>query len=305
MEKSGLAPVDIILNAYDRRTEDALLDLVATLPSDSGGKLLDKLENSVKNAEDIWGNLFDGAHMAIDEALRRQPRRRGPGSRLLPDDGDMDAEHPHSAGGRALRIQRMIMDVIDECSHGSLVASLHASSDTAGQRRLGELADPDVDHSWLWRLNKHRGQVLSETEFVESLRLRLGCAGPLEPIACQLCGADAIGSNGAHALCCAKAESTIGHYKVTKQVLVGVQQIDPGAETQVAGLIPGTDLRPADILTVAIGGGAVALDIGICSPDAQNAGNDCVVKMGERKINYYAPHAAALDRQNISYYPLI
>ena len=122
-----------------------------------------------------------------------------------------------------------------------------------------------MDHSWLWRLSKHRGPILTDEEFVEALRLRLGCAGPTDPVDCGICGKELLDSAGSHAMCCAKAESTHGHYEVTKQVLAAVHQHDPGAETEVPGLIPGTALRPADILTIDVGGGTVALDIGIIS----------------------------------------
>ena len=46
-------------------------------------------------------------------------------------------------------------------------------------------------------------------------------------------------------------------------------------ETEVPGLIPGTDLRPADLLTSALCNSCTALDISICSPHAQEAGSDC------------------------------
>lgn len=39
-------------------------------------------------------------------------------------------------------------------------------------------------------------------------------------------------------------------------------------------LVPGTQLRLADILTGALGNG-LGLDIGIASPDAAGAGHDC------------------------------
>ena len=135
--------------------------------------------------------------------------------------------------------------------------------------------------------------------------MRLGCAGPSDPVPCKLCGMELLDSAGSHAMCCSKAESTNGHFEVTRQIFAGVQQCDPGAETEVAGLIPGTALRPADILTAGLGGGAVALDIGICSPDAQHAGADCVETMRSRKIAYYAPHTGALDRQTIQYFLLV
>ena len=70
------------------------------------------------------------------------------------------------------------------------------------------------------------------------------------------------------------------------------------------GLVPGTELRPADILTGALGNGLTALDIGISSPDACNAGDDCTRSMASRKLDKYREHQAVLDRQNIVYQPL-
>lgn len=49
------------------------------------------------------------------------------------------------------------------------------------------------------------------------------------------------------------------------------------------GLIPGTLLRPADVLKGAAGGGLSALDVGIASPDAAGAGNDPTEAMRLRK----------------------
>ena len=88
-------------------------------------------------------------------------------------------------------------------------------------------------------------------------------------------------------------------------VLSAAQQCDPSAEPEVGGLIPGTLLRPADVLTTALGHATTALDIGICSPDAQHAGVDCADTMYLRKLAYYQPHLAALERQNIDYLPII
>ena len=62
---------------------------------------------------------------------------------------------------------------------------------------------------------------------------------------------------------------------------------------------------PADVLTTALGHATTALDIGICSPDAQNAGVDCTDTMYLRKMAYYSPHLATLERQNIEYLPII
>jgi len=75
-------------------------------------------------------------------------------------------------------------------------------------------------------------------------------------------------------------------------------------EIEPMGLVPGTQLRPADILTGALGHGLVALDIGIASPDAMGAGQDCTQSMADRKVTKYEPHRAVLDWQNIIYKPL-
>ena len=71
------------------------------------------------------------------------------------------------------------------------------------------------------------------------------------------------------------------------------------------GLIPGTDLRPADILTQVLGNCHTALDVGITSPDALHAGLDCTVSMFDKKVRFYGPHLGALERQNIEYQPLV
>ena len=71
------------------------------------------------------------------------------------------------------------------------------------------------------------------------------------------------------------------------------------------GLIPGTDLRPADILTSALGNAYTALDVSICSPHASEAGTECTQSRVEAKLEHYGPHLAALLRQNISYTPIV
>ena len=60
---------------------------------------------------------------------------------------------------------------------------------------------------------------------------------------------------------------------------------------EVPGLIPGTDLRPADVLTSALGNAYTAP---ICSPHALEAGTDCTQSRVEAKLEYYGLHLAAL-----------
>ena len=103
-------------------------------------------------------------------------------------------------------------------------------------------------------------------DYVDAVRLRLGCGGPADAVVCGLCGAHMLDSTGVHAGCCHIAEATKAHNKLEHMMLKKIQQIDPAAESEVAGLIPGTDLRPADILTSACGIGESALDVSITSP---------------------------------------
>lgn len=140
---------------------------------------------------------------------------------------------------------------------------------------------------------------------MEAVRIRLGAAGPPDPIPCAICGKALLDSGGAHASCCAGAEATRGHYAVAKLVHNAACICDPSAETEVPDLIPGTDLRPADVLTTALGNGMTAIYVGICSPYAQNAGNDCTESMFRRKLANYSAHLETLSRQSIEYLPLI
>ena len=70
-------------------------------------------------------------------------------------------------------------------------------------------------------------------------------------------------------------EATRGHNAVSSLIHAAAQQCDHTSEMEVPGLIPGTDLRPADVLTSALGNAYTALDVSICSPHASEAGVDC------------------------------
>ena len=102
-----------------------------------------------------------------------------------------------------------------------------------------------------------------------------------------------------HATSCALGEATRDHNAVTALVHATAQSGHCTAELEVPGLIPGTDLRPADVLASALGNSYTALDISICSPHAQQAGPDCTQTRLETKLACYGPHLSLL-RQNIA-----
>ena len=153
--------------------------------------------------------------------------------------------------------------------------------------------------------NPRHGSTLEADEYVDSVRFRLGCAGPVEPITCAACNSGILDTGAAHASCCALGEATRGHNAVSSLIHAAAQQCDHTSEMEVPGLIPSTDLRPADILTSALGNAYTALDVSICSPHASEAGVDCNQSRVQAKLEHYGPHLATLLRQNISYSPIV
>ena len=70
-----------------------------------------------------------------------------------------------------------------------------------------------------------------------------------QPVPCAACQSRSLDRGAAHATCCALGEATRGHNAVTALVHAAAQSCDCTAEAEVPGLIPGTDLSPADVLT--------------------------------------------------------
>ena len=114
-------------------------------------------------------------------------------------------------------------------------------------------------------------------------------------------------SCGYHALCCANAESTIGHNRVRDCVGLVCSYSDPATEMEVPGLCPqAPTLRPADVLTRALHPTQViAADIGVRAPHAASAGLDPLGNMRIDKHIKYAAHRDDLEAQGIVYEPLI
>ena len=140
-------------------------------------------------------------------------------------------------------------------------------------------------------------KVMSHEEYVEAVRLRLGCGGPEEPSTCGNCGQGTIGCNGGHALLCCKGESTRGHNAIRDELHAIALPVDGNAEMEPEGLVASRPLlRPADVLTSAFHNGRLAaVDVGVISPAASGAGHDCVVTMHERKRARMDPHRDELE----------
>ena len=149
-------------------------------------------------------------------------------------------------------------------------------------RALGAAPWTWITPAWLWRLNPHHGPTLEADEYVDSVRLRLGCAP-----ACLASWT--------------RSPPTAPAVPWARPLVATMRsQLSSKAEMEVPGLIPCTDLRPADVLTPALGNPYTALDISICSPHAQQAGSDCTRSRLAAKLDHYGPHLPSLLRQNIS-----
>ena len=111
----------------------------------------------------------------------------------------------------------------------------------------------------------------------------------LGSITCAACNSGILDTGAAHASCCALGEATLGHNAVSSLIHAAAQQCDHTSEMEVPGLIPGTDLRPADVLTLALGNAYTALDVSICSPHALEAGTDCTQSRVQAKLEYSGP----------------
>ena len=151
----------------------------------------------------------------------------------------------HPLPRKRLKIQALIAACVDTGVHQGLLQMRENEGSWGAQARLLELGDAEIDHTWMWHLNPHPGSVLEPEEFIGSVRLRLGCAGPCEPVPCAACQSGFLDT----ATCCALGEATRGHNVVTALVHATAQSCDCAVETEVPGLIPGIDLRPADVLT--------------------------------------------------------
>ena len=65
------------------------------------------------------------------------------------------------------------------------------------------------------------------------------------------------------------------------------------------------ELRPVDLRFSGATCRLAALDVGIVSPDAQGAGQDCVASMYARKVERYSSFTFELDRAGSDYVPLV
>ena len=100
----------------------------------------------------------------------------------------------------------------------------------------------------------------------------------------------------------------IGHNRIRDVLAMGFAVAYPSTSIEAAGLVPSNPaLRPAGILTgAARPSGLAAVDVGVASPHAAHAGDDCLDSMLLRKRNHYG-HAVPeeLSSEGVEYPPAL
>ena len=208
-------------------------------------------------------------------------------------------------------LQKKLCDLLDKVERLEAIrlsGERASGGDIAAQEhvlRLRDLGAPGTRHDWLWAVHPAFGDVLSPQEYLDCLRIRLGASdvarddGRAHMVGCASCGAGVDARLFfAHASCCARAASTVGHTHLKRWLHRFSTAADPTARMEVplAELsLPGgppavstatpdaplhtpqsTDIVPADVyLTAAssVGGAAgdTAVDCGITSPYTADA----------------------------------
>jgi len=299
--------------AYDRRTRhaaDRWSQLLPEIPRQDAARLV---EQASAAAEERWRSWCAGETEAAENADEPEdaPQARAstrPGAGLVPEVGSEDPEHP-AAPQRpgAPRLQQQLTSLADACVASGLARRAQGSGDWERQLLLTELTSTGLNHEWLWRIDPNKGAALSPDDFVAALRLRLGAGGPSESVPCACCNNALLGPSGSHALLCAQGHSIRGHNAVRDVLYKVSASIAPTTELEPTGLIPTRPLlRPADLLSGVSGfsGRLAALDVGICSPAAVGAGDNCVESMRLRKQARMQPFADVLGHQGIEYKPI-
>ena len=307
VDKAGLCDAAALMRLYDARTDAAVANFVASLPPAVHGAAKSAYEDCMSESAGWWHQLFDDRNSDCmppgpDSAAQRHAGRVSAG--LVADAGAEDPEHPW-ARGSGPRGQRILCKFVDESLAAGLAQHATESADLFSLARLEDLRHETTDHTWLWNICEQTNTgIHDQEEYVEAVRVRLGCGGLPDPSTCRCCGVAPLDSNGAHASICAIGEATRGHNAIKEIIFDTAHHADPQAELEAKNIVPSRPGdRPADVLTAA-SGCLAALDVGVTSP-ASAWGADAAEKMWERKRGERAGIERELLDQGITYMPVV
>ena len=158
LTEQGFGDAGTIMDAYDKRTDEATARLVDNRPPSIGTPLIDKFAQAAEGAELRWGARFNPeADSPPQDGRVRRCRPHGIGCSLLPLDEDEDDEHPKCSPTQPglLHVQRTILQHLDSQGRRDLRKHHTDSGDDKALRRLDGLEHPDCDHTWLWNRGRH------------------------------------------------------------------------------------------------------------------------------------------------------
>ena len=184
---------------------------------------------------------------------------------------DRDAEIPHSQ--QRLHLERIVSGHV----HDGLRATLQQTHEVEGS--FGFACDPPRT----WQRVRQLAPC-TRTSLLMRCATALGCAGVTEPTVCAACNTGLL---------------DIGSPCVLLSAQGGCVRVRPSAETEVFGVVPGTELRSADVLTSAIGNDLTVLDFLFVLP-TQVAGVDCDRTVADGKFTPLGC-SLALFAPNIDY----
>ena len=129
VDATGERP-DKIMQAYDARTEAAMITLVGTLPADVGEEIIEKLSDAAEEAMLCWQAIVNGEEEPLDTSGRAVDGRGYPRAAITPADGEGDAEHPTAATmGKTLRLQNLITAALLDASVRDTLRKHHQDSE--------------------------------------------------------------------------------------------------------------------------------------------------------------------------------
>ena len=145
-----------------------------------------------------------------------------------------------------------------------------------------------LDHLHVSNSIFRAGRLISEGVF--SARLRLGCAGPSEPVF--------LDSGAAHATRCALARLLLATMRSLPLPTLPLNPATTPLRLRVLASSLTPTSGPADVLTSALGNACTALDISICSPHAQQGWSRLYAIQARGQTSHYGPHLPSLLRHS-------
>ena len=270
---------------YDARTDEALSRFASTLPTATALELLAKLDETYAESHLSWQNVLSGSEPAMRDQPLPPPLVTPGASRLTTVMVMMNTLTRASAQRfRASSLRTLTLAFVRACCKCMRVRD-------AGPHARASLSLVTL----LWTTRGCGGSTLATAQpwMPMNASIRSASAWAVLGLRNPSPAPPATQALWTRARCTPPAAPWARPRVVTTPspllIHAAAQQCDHTSEMEVPGLIPGTDLRPADVLTSALGNAYTALDVSICSPHALEAGTDCTQSRVEAKLEHYGP----------------